>query len=250
VWGVTAHKNKRTLDVPGTAIVSRATFMVLPKKVTAFVAPMGAFIVLMGLNAVLPSLGKPFWLQRPEFWLYPLQTIVCGVLVWRFWPEYPLNRPRALARGIAIGVVVFGLWIAPQAFLGFAPRTTGFNPEVLANQPALFCLTILLRFLRLVVVVPLVEEIFWRGFLLRYLIDERFDQVPFGSFSWFSFCIVTCAFALSHSTADWPVALITGGLYNWVAYRTKSLSTCVVTHALTNLLLGLWIMATKQWGFW
>jgi len=50
--------------------------------------------------------------------------------------------------------------------------------------------------------------------------------------------------------ADWPAAVITGGLYNLVAYRTKSLFTCVVTHSLTNLLLGVWIMQTKQWGFW
>jgi membrane protease YdiL (CAAX protease family) len=39
-------------------------------------------------------------------------------------------------------------------------------------------------------------------------------------------------------------------LYNLVAYRTRSLASCVVAHAVTNLLLGLWIMATRQWGFW
>ena len=102
----------------------------------------------------------------------------------------------------------------------------------------------------LLVVVPLVEEIFWRGFLLRLLIDEDFERVPFGTFSWFSFSIVTLGFALSHSPADWPAALVTGALYNAVAYRTKSLSSCILTHAVTNLLLGLWIMKTGQWGFW
>ena len=52
------------------------------------------------------------------------------------------------------------------------------------------------RFLRLVIVVPLVEEIFWRGFLLRYLINEKFTEVPIGAFSWFSFGVVTVAFGL------------------------------------------------------
>ncbi|MGH8100236.1 MAG: CAAX prenyl protease-related protein, partial [Chthoniobacterales bacterium] len=110
--------------------------------------------------------------------------------------------------------------------------------------------TVIFRFLRLVVVVPLIEEIFWRGFLLRYFVKEDFEHVQFGSFSWLSFGIVTALFGFSHSMADWPAALLTGAVYNGVAYRTKSLSSCVLTHALTNLLLGLWIMKTKEWGFW
>jgi CAAX prenyl protease-like protein len=110
--------------------------------------------------------------------------------------------------------------------------------------------TVSFRFLRLVVAVPLVEEIFWRGFLLRYFINEDFDRVPFGTFSWLSFAIVTIIFGCSHSLPDWPAALLTGAIFNGVAYYTRSLSACVVTHALTNLLLGLWIMQTKQWGFW
>jgi len=220
------------------------------EKIVAFVAPMGAFIALLALDVILPSGGRTFWLQHPEFWVFPLQTVVCAVILWRFWLAYEFGRPRGLALGIGVGVLVFALWISPQSFLGFEPRRSGFNPELFAAQPALFWFTVTLRFLRLVVIVPLVEEIFWRGFLLRYLIDEKFERVPFGSFSWLSFIAVTAAFALSHSPADWPAAILTGALYNWVAYRTKSLSTCVVTHALTNLLLGAWIMYTKQWGFW
>ena len=107
-----------------------------------------------------------------------------------------------------------------------------------------------MRFVRLVLVVPLVEEIFWRGFLLRYLIAERFETVPFGTFSWLSFTAVTAAFCFSHSRPDWPAAIATGALYNLVAYRTRSLASCVLAHVLTNLALGAWIMMTKQWGFW
>jgi CAAX prenyl protease-like protein len=96
----------------------------------------------------------------------------------------------------------------------------------------------------------LIEEIFWRGFFLRYLIAEDFDRVAFGRFSWLSFTAVTLLFAFSHSKADWAAALCAGALYNLVAYRTRSLFSCVFAHALTNLLLGLWIMHTRQWGFW
>jgi CAAX prenyl protease-like protein len=98
--------------------------------------------------------------------------------------------------------------------------------------------------------VPLVEEIFWRGFLLRYVVSSDFRRVPFGSFSWLSFGIVSLAFMSTHSLSDWPAALFCGALYNCVAYWTKSLTSCVVAHAVTNLLLGCWIMQTRQWGFW
>jgi CAAX prenyl protease-like protein len=220
------------------------------KKLAAYVAPMALFLGLLVLNGLLKKIDNSFWLTSAEYWIYPLQTILCGALLYWFRREYPLRPAAGLGFGLAIAVLVFLLWISPQAFFGFSPRTAGFDPNIFIDQPALYWLTVTFRFLRLVVVVPLVEEIFWRGFLLRYLIDEKFDRVPFGTFSWLSFSIVTVAFGFSHSAPDWTTALLTGMLYNGVAYRTKSLSTCVVTHAITNLLLGLWIMQTKQWGFW
>jgi CAAX prenyl protease-like protein len=224
--------------------------MVFREKVTAYVAPMGAFVAFLGLSGLLPSVGHSFVLRSPEYWVYPLQTFVCALLLLRFWRAYALSFPKRLGFGFAVGVVVFVLWISPQAFFGFPSRNIGFNPEVFTNNSSLYWLTVVLRFARLVIVVPLVEEIFWRGFLLRYLIDEQFDRVSFGSFTWLSFVVVTLAFGLSHSMADWAAALVTGILYNLVAYRSRSLSTCVITHAVTNLLLGAWIMHTKQWGFW
>jgi CAAX prenyl protease-like protein len=168
----------------------------------------------------------------------------------RFWPAYSLARPKRIILGILIGIGVFVLWILPQTLLGFPARLEGFDPSLFVNQPLLYWGTLIFRFLRLVLVVPLIEEIFWRGFLLRYLIDEKFDRVSFGTFSWVSFLIVSLAFGFSHSRPDWIAAILTGMLYNGVAYWSKSLSTCVLTHATTNLLLGLWIMRTQQWGFW
>jgi uncharacterized protein len=101
-----------------------------------------------------------------------------------------------------------------------------------------------------VIVVPLIEEIFFRGFLLRYFIRDQFESVPIGAFSWTSFALVSVAFALVHTTSDWGPALIAGATYNAVAYLTKNLTSCVLAHALTNLLLGIWIMKTGQFGFW
>jgi uncharacterized protein len=211
---------------------------------------MAFFVTLTALAGALRNTSGPAWLASPEYWIYPAQTLVCGAIVLWFWRDYKLGGPRQAWFGLAIGLVVFAIWIAPQQFFGVAPRLTGFDPEVFANKPALYWGTVVLRFARLVIVVPMVEEIFWRGFLLRYLINERFTVVAVGTFSLVSFAVVTIAFGFTHSAADWLAAFICGALYNLVAYRTRSLSSCVIAHAVTNLLLGLWIMQTRQWGFW
>jgi CAAX prenyl protease-like protein len=211
---------------------------------------MAVFLTLLGLASVLRKPGAGFWLATPEYWIYPAQTLLCGALVLWFWRDYELGVPRLAWVAVMIGVVVFAIWIAPQQFFGVAPRRSGFDPEGVGGGSAGYWATVLLRFLRLVVVVPLVEEIFWRGFLLRYLIDEKFTRVAVGAFSWVSFAVVTLCFGFAHSRADWIAALICGALYNLVAYRTRSLSSCVIAHAVTNGLLGLWVMQTRQWGFW
>jgi CAAX prenyl protease-like protein len=220
------------------------------KKLAAFTLPMAFFLLSLALAGILPKLGGSFWLASPEYWIYPAQTVICGGLLFWFRKEYELRAPARVLFTLGIGLLVFLLWIAPQQFFGFAPRRIGFDPGVFADQPAAYWTTVAFRFVRLAVVVPLVEEIVWRGFLLRYLINEKFYRVEFGTFSWFSFGVVTAAFALSHSPADWIAALITGALYNFVAYRTRSLSSCILAHAVTNLALGVWIMSTRQWGFW
>jgi hypothetical protein len=221
------------------------------RRLFAYATPMVLFVAFLGLVTVVKLLpGDAFFIRAPEFWVYPIQTIVCGAVLLWFWREYEFHRVAQLWFVLLVGVFVFVLWISPQSFFGGAPRTDGFNPDTFANQSPMYWPMLGMRFLRLVVVVPLVEEIFWRGLLLRYFIDENFDRVPFGSFSWLSFAVVTLGFTFSHSSADWIAAAITGALYNAVAYRTKSLTSCVLVHAITNLLLGLWIMQTKQWGFW
>jgi CAAX prenyl protease-like protein len=185
-----------------------------------------------------------------KYLLFPFQTVVCaGVLAW-FWREYRLRLPRKAWLAALVAVLVFANWVSPQALFHQAPRLQGFDPGLFAGRPALYWAELALRFLRLVAVVPALEEIFWRGLLLRYLINEEFDAVPFGTYTRLSNAVVAIGFMLEHSTPDWPAALATGVLYNFVAYRTRSLSSCILAHAITNALLGVYIMMTRQWGFW
>lgn len=136
---------------------------------------------------------------------------------------------------------------------GAAPLSTridGFDPSQFQEQPGLYWFELVARFLRLALVVPLLEEIFWRGFLLRFLINENFSEIPIGSYTPFANLAVCTGFMLEHSWPDYPAAIAAGLLYNIVAFRTKSLSSCVLAHALTNGLLGIWIISSHQWGFW
>ena len=189
-------------------------------------------------------------ISNSQYWVFPLQTLVCGALVIAFWKHYDLALPRGLFFTVGVALLVFGIWISPEALFGMPPRLEGFDPTVFAPGSPIYWGALVFRFLRLVVVVPFVEEIFWRGFLLRYLIREDFKAVPFGTFSWRSFGLVTVFFMMEHQAADYPAAFATGMLYNWIAIRTRSLSSCILAHAITNLLLGFYIMRTGQWGFW
>lgn len=219
-------------------------------RLLAHALPMLLFVLLLGVGSGVKAPGAALWRAAPEFWIYPLQTLLCAGLLVYFRHDYEFHSLRRPIFTIAVALLAFGFWIAPQQFFHFPPRLLGFNLNAPAGSPGFYWCTLLLRFVRLVLVAPLVEEIFWRGFLLRYLIAERFETVPFGAFSWLSFSVVTLGFCFSHSMPDWPAALVTGALYNAVAYRTKSLGSCILAHGLTNLALGLWIVATRQWGFW
>jgi uncharacterized protein len=222
------------------------------KDFLAYALPFFLFMAGLMAVSVAKSLGLTSFGGRPldpMYWIYPIQTAVCAAALLWFWKCYDFSGTTAarLALGVAAGLLICALWVAPQELFHEPHRLDGFNPDVV---PGLTFWMLSTRFTRLVLVVPLVEEIFWRGFLLRYLVREDFTTLPFGSANRFSFWAVTLAFTLVHSPADWPAAFITGILLNLIAIRTRSLVACVAAHAMANFALGLYICATRQWGFW
>ena len=218
--------------------------------VLPFAVFMGGLALISLVQSFAPAENAPLWLAEPKYWIFPLQTVLCSALLVWFWKTYEWGAKWHVITAVLTGLVVLALWISPQWLLGAEQRTDGFNPGLFAGSAALYWGTLILRFIRLVVIVPLLEEIFWRGFLLRYLIKEDFTKVSFGTFSWFSFGVVTVMFGLAHFGPDFIPALLTGAIYNLLAVKTRSLACCVLAHAVTNLGLGLYIMQTGQWGFW
>ena len=223
------------------------------RPVLAYTLPFGLFMGLLMLTSGVQSLSgddSPLWLKEPKYWLFPLQAVLCMGAIIYFWRDYDWGSLRPAWVGVIAGILVLGVWIAPQVLLGAPPRTDGFNPDRFAESSELYWSTVLMRFFRLAIVVPLLEEIFWRGFLMRYLIQEDFRKVPFGSVTFFSFSAVVILFSAVHSVEDFAGAIFCALAFNLVAVMTRSLWACVIAHAVTNLGLGFYVMATKQWGFW
>ena len=243
-----------------------------PSPLMAHIAPLGLFMLLSGLVSVVgvknPAL--PWWRSMPEQWVYPLQTVIVGVLLLLWRKQYRLMPWRNLGLASVLGAIGIVAWILPGQlwiyltdhgvkvadywkWLGVAPRLEGFDPSFVDHQPLAYGVVLFFRFARMVLVVPLVEEICWRSFLMRYIVagEERdFTSVPFGTHTWPAFIVTTLAVVLIHQPVDYLGALVFGSLMYWLAVRSKSLGACVVMHAVANLLLGLYVLKTKQWGFW
>jgi CAAX prenyl protease-like protein len=218
----------------------------------AYIGPFCALIALFAVGALVQKLFEgqsAWWVATPEYWVYPLQVLIPAALLYYWRPLYQSSPPRRISWSVAIGLIALGVWLAPQLLLHVAARVKGFDPGHFG--PGLpYALNLTLRLARAIVVVPIVEELFWRGFLLRFVVDPDFTKVPIGAYTRLSFWIVTLGFIAEHQRADWPAAALTGMLYNLVAYRTGSLGSCIVAHAVTNAALAGYILYSGQFGFW
>src|SRR5262249_61453435 len=99
----------------------------------------------------------------------------------------------------------------------------------------------------LVAVVPVVGELFWRSFLVRWLVDPDFQRVPIGKVTPLAVGITSVAFAVAHP--EWLPALLTGLAWAGLLAWTRSLSACVISHAVANLALGVYVVTTGDWKF-
>jgi CAAX prenyl protease-like protein len=194
--------------------------------------------------------------QTPERlpWIYPLKTVVVGACLLFFWRAYEELRPRTGALpGVVVGAVAIAIWIAIDPYYPGLSRLTGgtpaapFDPASIADsgQRSAF---LAFRVVGAVVVVPLMEELFWRAFLIRWLVNEDWKSVPVGTYTHKSFAITTLLFAVEHE--QWLAGLLCGALYNGLLYRTRSVFACVVAHATSNALLAAWVLLRQDWKFW
>lgn len=212
-----------------------------------YVIPFAAFLLfltLSGRSGIKPSVEIPLW------------TFELGLLCVACWPREIPKRPRHWLLSGVVGAVVFVLWIAPaliwpdyRASAVFEIAKLGVHSSAarLAEHSNPWLLA--WRFARAVVIVPIVEELFWRAWLMRWLIKMEFREVPLGTYTTFSFWLTAVLFASEHGPF-WDVGLIAGIIYNWWMVRTKSVADCILMHAVTNALLSLYVVVGKHWEYW
>src|ERR1039458_4343424 len=212
----------------------------------AYIAPFLAFVGIMALEHLIPL---------PPQWLYMVRFCIVAALIGAVsWP-YLSFRPTAPLASIAIGVAVFVIWVAPDALFGYrhhwlfenaltGAATSSLAPHLKSNIPF-----ILLRATFSALLVPILEELFWRGWMMRWLIDPDFLKVPLGKYVPSAFWIVALLFASEHGPY-WEVGLAAGIVYNWWIVRTRNLADCILAHAVTNAVLSAYVLATGQWQYW
>lgn len=222
--------------------------MIRSPQALARIVPFALFMLLLALRGALP--------EQPNFdtrWIYGLSVLlVGGALAW-YWRDYgELVRqnwpePRELALAVGVGLGVFALWIQLDApWMQLAPPTASFVP--LDASGALIWPLVILRWVGAALLVPVMEELFWRSFLMRWIAHPQFERVDPSQVSLRAIVISTFVFMLAHTL--WLAAIVAGLAYAWLYVRSGKLWTAVIAHAVTNGALGLWVIRTGRWEFW
>jgi len=213
-----------------------------------YIAPFAAFLGFIALGQALPVGAEV---------LYPVRVVaVTAILIFFSRSVIDLRVKHAIG-SILLGVAVFVIWVGPDVLWPayrshwlFTNSITGdaksTAPEALKSN----LLFIVFRTVGCVLLVPVLEELFWRGWLARWLIDSQdFRKVPLGAYTATSFWVGSLLFASEHGSY-WEVGLIAGIAYNWWMCRTKSLADCILAHAVTNGCLSAYVLGTGEWRYW
>jgi len=213
-----------------------------------FVVPFLVFVVFLSVGPALPVPPRAEAILRIS--VLTVVTVAAAGPVLRVRVSRPLGS-------VAIGALVFAIWIGPDLLWpayrsgplfqnALVGRAAGSASAELWTDPVV----VALRFARATLIVPVVEELFWRGWLPRWLdrMDD-FSSVPLGQFSRWSFWATALVFGLEHGPY-WDVGIVAGIAYNGWMRRTGSLGDLMLTHGVTNGLLSGYVLWSGSWQYW
>ena len=208
------------------------------------------FIVFMAFLA-----GHEY-LPIPAIWEYPFRVVAITAVLWFFSRSVIDPRVRRWGGTLALGAGVFVIWILPDLLwphyresILFQNSITGKLGSSVPEELRGSWIVLVFRTIRSFIVVPIVEELFWRGWMMRWIVNTDFEKVPLGAYSAGAFWLTAALFASEHGPY-WEVGLIAGIAYNWWMIRTKSLGDCILAHAVTNGLLSAYVIVYGQWQYW
>jgi uncharacterized protein len=224
---------------------SRRGSLVLDKiKSSHALARTAPFAVFALLTLVQGQFG-----DSAQYWIYALKTIVAAWLLWLFRRQVPELQWKFSWEAVAAGVAVFIVWVGLDGFYPMFPRERSFDPARTYGQGSVLGLMLTgVRILGSTLVVPMLEEVFYRSFLYRYIIHSQFWKLPLGRFDLRAFLIVGAVFGIGHF--EWLPGILCAFAYQALVCRKNRLGDALSAHAITNLLLGLWVVSRGAYYFW
>jgi CAAX prenyl protease-like protein len=209
-----------------------------------YILPFAVFIALLGLQQLVPV---PVWVR----------FVVSMAAIFAVSLPVLKGGPSKTLLSVLVGVLVFAIWVGPDVISpawrhsvlfdnGVIGHPAGNTPPTSKNDGVFLFFRIAIS----VVAVPILEELFWRGWLMRWMIDsDHFERLPLGAYTPVAFWIVAVLFASEHGSF-WDVGLLAGVVYNWWIVRTRNLWDCIIAHAVTNGVLAAWVVAGNHWQYW
>jgi CAAX prenyl protease-like protein len=203
------------------------------------------FIIFISLTSCQGLFG-----EASRYWIYVGKTVLGAGMIWAMRPFVAEMRWVLSWEAVVTGVAVLVMWIGIDDFYPkFGRPGAGWNPHAqFGHGSALAWLVIVARILGASLVVPPLEEVFYRSFLYRYIIKPDLQSVPLGLFNWKAFLLTAVVFGFSHY--EWLAGILCGFAYQGLVCWKKRLGDAITAHAITNLLLGLWVVWKGAWHFW
>jgi exosortase E/protease (VPEID-CTERM system) len=210
---------------------------------TAYLVPL---MVLLAFTMITGALSSGF-----AWWSYPVRIVGTGAAIWFVWRRsitWHAMTESCSWQPMLIGFAAFVIWMALEHLINTAhtgsPIATG-----LADMPvSLAAFWLLFRVLGSILIIPIAEELAFRGYLLRRLISANFDQLTVVRFTWLSFLLSSGLFGALHGR--WLAGTIAGMCYAFAMYRRGKVGDAIIAHATTNVLMAADVLIFGQWSLW
>ena len=233
-------------DVPGLA-ASRPAAPLVNRATAARVLPFFTYMLFIGIAELLVRLG---WSAAELRWLYAVKVGAVVLVLAYFWRDYDELRSarlpmRVVIAAVGMGVAVLALWISLSADWMSIGTAAGFDPTTggRIDWPL-----VAVRIAGAALVVPVMEELFWRSFLLRWIDASDFRTVEPSQVSAKSVIITSVLFGFEHNL--WLAGIVAGIAYIALFMRHRTIWSPILAHAVTNGLLGAWVVYTGSWSYW
>jgi len=214
------------------------------------ILPYAIYLGFLALEQLTATFGPAQLIGFDQRWLYPAKAFAVAIaLVW-LWPRYAeLHAPprwSSVPLALIAGIVVWVLWINLDHGWVSMGEPHGFDPR--GSDGHIVAVLAISRLLGAMFVVPVMEELFWRSFIMRWIFKPDFLSLPPASVRFLPFAVAAVFFGIQHH--QWLAGIIAGVIYGILYMRSSNLWLPTIAHAVTNGALGAYVLMSGQWRFW